>query len=77
MKIYSLVPPDILDYPTSTDMVVKEGSNVTLKCAATGLPVPTIQWRREGGELISIAGGNEGKLEMVFEVLVQIKLIHR
>lgn len=30
------VPPDILDYPTSTDMVVTEGSNVTLRCAATG-----------------------------------------
>lgn len=30
------VPPDILDYPTSTDMVVTEGSNVTLTCAATG-----------------------------------------
>lgn len=42
-------------------MVVKEGSNVTLKCAATGLPVPTIQWRREGGEPISVAGGHEGQ----------------
>lgn len=30
------MPPDILDYPTSTDMVVTEGSNVTLTCAATG-----------------------------------------
>lgn len=32
------VPPDINDDDqTSTDMVVKEGSNVTLKCSATGL----------------------------------------
>lgn len=55
-----LVPPDILDYPTSTDMVVREGSNVTLKCAATGSPTPTITWRREGGEPIPIPNGTEG-----------------
>ncbi|XP_055682669.1 opioid-binding protein/cell adhesion molecule homolog [Lutzomyia longipalpis] len=54
-----VVPPDILDYPTSTDMVVREGSNVTLKCAATGSPTPTITWRREGGESITLPGGAE------------------
>ncbi|CAO1318238.1 unnamed protein product [Diamesa serratosioi] len=54
-----VVPPDILDYPTSTDMVVREGSNVTLKCAATGSPPPTITWRREGGEKIMLPGGIE------------------
>lgn len=54
------VPPDILDYPTSTDMVVKEGSNVTLKCSATGSPPPTITFRREDGEPIKLPGGNEG-----------------
>jgi Immunoglobulin domain len=55
------VPPDILDYPTSTDMVVREGSNVTLKCAATGSPSPNITWRREGGEKIMLLDGSEGK----------------
>jgi len=55
------VPPDILDYPTSTDMVVREGSNVTLKCAATGSPEPTITWRRESGVPIELASGEEGK----------------
>lgn len=54
------MPPDILDYPTSTDMVVREGSNVTLKCAATGTPTPNITWRREGGELIALGNGQEG-----------------
>lgn len=42
-------------------MVVREGSNVTLKCAATGSPAPTITWRREGGDLITLAGGLDGK----------------
>nr|CAD7438396.1 unnamed protein product [Timema bartmani] len=50
-----VVPPDILDYPTSTDMVVREGTNVTLRCAATGSPPPTITWRREGGDIIHLA----------------------
>ncbi|XP_037958472.1 neurotrimin [Teleopsis dalmanni] len=54
-----VVPPDILDYPTSTDMVEREGSNVTLKCAATGSPTPTITWRREGGEPIPMPNGSE------------------
>ncbi|XP_052865745.1 lachesin-like [Anopheles cruzii] len=48
-----VVPPNILDYPTSTDMVVREGSNVTLKCAASGSPTPSIIWRREGNEPIN------------------------
>ena len=63
---YISVPPDILDYPTSTDMVVTEGSNVTLKCVATGSPTPTITWRREGGEPISLPGGAEGKLNFSY-----------
>jgi hypothetical protein len=55
------VPPDILDYPTSTDMVVREGTNVTLRCAATGSPQPTVTWRREGGESIPLGSGQEGR----------------
>lgn len=76
------VPPDILDYPTSTgtyymlvrlvrqihytvvffsDMVVREGSNVTLKCAARGSPTPTITWRRENAEPIALSSAQEGK----------------
>ena len=56
------MPPDILDYPTSTDMIVRENSNVTLRCAATGSPSPTITWRREGGEKIMLANDTEGEL---------------
>ncbi|XP_012136049.2 neurotrimin [Megachile rotundata] len=54
-----VVPPDILDYSTSTDMVVREGSNVTLRCAATGSPKPNITWRREDGEAILLQNGQE------------------
>ncbi|KAL0110291.1 hypothetical protein PUN28_013736 [Cardiocondyla obscurior] len=54
-----VVPPDILDYPTSTDMVVREGSNVSLRCEATGSPTPNITWRREDGELIILGNSQE------------------
>ncbi|XP_031837838.1 neurotrimin [Nomia melanderi] len=53
-----VVPPNILDYQTSTDMIVTEGNNVTLRCAATGSPEPTISWRREDNQLILLSNGN-------------------
>lgn len=42
-------------------MVVREGSNVTLKCAARGSPTPTITWRRENAEPIALSSAQEGK----------------
>ncbi|GBP28227.1 Lachesin [Eumeta japonica] len=47
-----VVPPDILDYPTSSDQVAREGANVTLRCAAHGVPTPHVVWRREAGDLL-------------------------
>lgn len=67
LQIYTIsVPPDILDYPTSSDMVVHEGSNVTLQCAATGYPNPSITWRREDNYNIAISNAFTGK-QYVFE----------
>ncbi|XP_015183590.1 PREDICTED: opioid-binding protein/cell adhesion molecule homolog isoform X1 [Polistes dominula] len=54
-----VVPPDIVDNQTSTDMVVREGNDVTLQCSATGSPAPNITWRREDGQKILL--GNGGK----------------
>jgi len=51
------VPPDILDYDTSADMVVMEGRNVSLRCTAVGSPAPNITWRREDGQPIHRDGG--------------------
>lgn len=44
------VPPSIIDNMTSTDMVVREGSDVTLVCRASGYPEPYVMWRREDGQ---------------------------
>lgn len=56
------MPPDILDYPTSSDIMVREGSNVSMRCAASGSPRPSIMWRREGGEMISNTLNGTGKV---------------
>lgn len=50
------VPPSIVDKETSTDMVVREGANVTLTCKATGYPEPYVMWRREDGKDINYNG---------------------
>ncbi|CAD1475839.1 unnamed protein product, partial [Heterotrigona itama] len=60
-----VVPPDILDYMTSTDMIVREGSNVTLRCAAKGSPTPNITWRREDGDTILLGNGEDGKRHVI------------
>jgi len=41
------VPPDIIDEVSSSDTLVQEGMRVTLSCESTGVPKPTITWRRE------------------------------
>ncbi|KAI5754009.1 hypothetical protein M8J77_005034 [Diaphorina citri] len=41
------LPPDILDYPTSSDMIISEHTNVTLECAVRGSPTPVVTWKRE------------------------------
>lgn len=50
------VPPVIIDNMTSTDMVVREGTNVTMFCRATGYPEPYVMWRREDGQEFNCNG---------------------
>lgn len=50
-----VVPPDIDESRSSTDVVAAEGSDVSLTCHARGYPSPTINWRREDGEKIPLA----------------------
>ena len=49
-----VVPPVILEAQTSNDMVVREGTNVTLTCKAKGYPDPYVMWRREDGRFVYI-----------------------
>ncbi|KAG8177602.1 hypothetical protein JTE90_024201 [Oedothorax gibbosus] len=42
-----VVPPDIVEEETSSDLYAREGADVTLKCSARGHPPPMYSWRRE------------------------------
>lgn len=54
--IFCPVPPDIVDSGSSGEVIVREGDNVTLHCAASGTPPPTIAWRREDLAQMTVAG---------------------
>ncbi|XP_032512948.2 lachesin-like [Danaus plexippus] len=42
-----VVPPDIDDDVSSSEVIVKEADNAALRCVASGVPPPTVTWRRE------------------------------
>ncbi|GFO25902.1 opioid-binding protein/cell adhesion molecule [Plakobranchus ocellatus] len=44
--MYYLVPAEILDHLSSSDVTVQEGETVTLVCNATGTPQPKVTWFR-------------------------------
>ena len=54
MTTYILVPPDIIDSESTSDVIIREGNNVVLNCKANGSPEPEIHWRREDGQKIQV-----------------------
>nr|XP_053636103.1 lachesin-like [Cherax quadricarinatus] len=56
-----VVPPNILDEETSTDVEVNEDSPALLRCGAEGYPAPEIRFKREDGLSIRYAAkGRDG-----------------
>lgn len=53
-----VVPPEILDEETSTDVEVKEDAPAQLRCGAKGYPAPEITFMREGGGQVRYATKN-------------------
>ncbi|CAG0885183.1 unnamed protein product, partial [Cyprideis torosa] len=47
-----VVPPEILDSESSSDVIAREGRDVSLRCKAQGSPTPSVYWEREGGQKI-------------------------
>ena len=74
MSCYT-VPPKINQRGPS-DLVVREGENVTLACDATGYPPPHIVWRREDGDDIVIQGKKVNIIEKARLVLGKISRLN-
>lgn len=49
-----VVPPSIDDSLSSSDVIVREGSNVSLRCRSSGSPTPVVKWKRDSMEKIAI-----------------------
>ncbi|XP_026298862.1 neurotrimin isoform X5 [Apis mellifera] len=71
-----VVPPSIITKETSTDMVVREGSNVTLTCKASGYPEPYVMWRREDGKNINYNGESVNVVDGEVLHIVKISRLH-
>lgn len=59
-----VVPPDILNQPDSNnalleDGITNEGGTIQLVCVATGVPEPSVMWKREDSKDIILR--NEGR----------------
>ncbi|XP_044765147.1 neurotrimin-like isoform X2 [Coccinella septempunctata] len=52
--LYVVVPPNIDDSLSSSDVIVREGANETLTCKATGYPKPSVKWKRDDNSKITI-----------------------
>ncbi|KAF7998367.1 hypothetical protein HCN44_009765 [Aphidius gifuensis] len=56
------IPPDIMDEESSDGLVTQERGNIKLRCVSTGIPQPTVTWRREDGGNITLRDESREKL---------------
>lgn len=61
LLFFFLVPPNIDDSLSSSDVIVRENSNISLRCKATGSPKPVIKWKRDDNSRITISKNHIGK----------------
>ncbi|XP_055644447.1 lachesin isoform X2 [Toxorhynchites rutilus septentrionalis] len=71
-----VVPPAIVESLTSNDMVVREGTNVTLACKAKGFPDPYVMWRREDGDEMAIGGENVNVVDGEVLHITKVSRLH-
>ncbi|GBM01531.1 hypothetical protein AVEN_209333-1 [Araneus ventricosus] len=57
-----VVPPDIIEEQSSSDMFAREGTDIQLKCAAKGRPEPKLTWRREDYKPVGVGNWQKNNL---------------
>ncbi|CAM1311297.1 Uncharacterised protein g5641 [Pycnogonum litorale] len=74
-----VVPPRFDEFRTVSEAVALEGSDVTLRCHASGYPEPSIQWSREDGSKIPVTDtkGHKQLLDEVEGETLYIKRVSR
>ncbi|KAK0082325.1 hypothetical protein PV325_010666 [Microctonus aethiopoides] len=58
------IPPDIMDDESTDGYVTRERGSIKLRCVATGIPTPTVTWRREDGKNITIREEGREKISL-------------
>jgi hypothetical protein len=73
-----VIPPDILSEESSDDGVALEGGTVRLRCKATGLPEPSVVWRREDSRSIILRHdtGREREGKSIVRISVYVNSIN-
>ncbi|XP_045524470.1 lachesin-like [Pieris brassicae] len=71
-----VVPPSIIDNMTSTDMVVREGADVTMVCRASGYPEPYVMWRREDGQDFNYNGESVSVVDGETLTITKVSRLH-
>ncbi|XP_075165524.1 uncharacterized protein LOC142237937 [Haematobia irritans] len=51
-----LIPPSIADINVPRSIAVEEGKTLNVSCAASGNPMPHVEWRRDDGRTINVHG---------------------
>lgn len=73
-----VIPPDIVDGITEGSSA-REGGSIRLTCTATGVPPPTVLWRREHNKPIvyRLEGGREKKGKSFLLLFLYLAVILR
>ncbi|RWS10130.1 lachesin-like protein, partial [Dinothrombium tinctorium] len=71
-----VVPPDIVVEESSSDVVVTEGSNVTMRCKAKGYPTPSIKWKREDSGDILLHSKQDKKHNGDSLTIIRVTRVH-
>ncbi|XP_013139539.1 PREDICTED: neurotrimin-like isoform X2 [Papilio polytes] len=74
--LHVVVPPSIIDNMTSVDTVVREGSDVTLVCRASGYPDPYVMWRREDGQDFNYNGESVAAVDGETLTITKVSRLH-